>query len=66
MAEHAGSAAAGGLRAQAAVRRPPTAEVIVQHLRVGNAAPAQGYWRSDRRAFCDSIAHDYEWKTVCR
>jgi hypothetical protein len=33
MAEHAASAA--GLRAQAAVRRPPPAEVIVLHLRVG-------------------------------
>jgi hypothetical protein len=65
MAEHAGSAA-GGLRAQAAAVRPPTAEVIVQHPRIGNAAPAQGYWRSDRRAFCDSSARDQGRKTVCR
>ena len=70
MAEHDASAA-GGLRARAAVYRPRTAEVTVQHLGVGNAAAAQGYWpqgywRSHRRAFCDSIAHDYERKTVCR
>jgi hypothetical protein len=56
MAEHAASAAAAaaaGLRAQAAVR-------------VGNAAPAQRYWRSDRRAFCDSTARDHERTTICR
>jgi hypothetical protein len=56
MAEHAASA--GGLRAQAAVRRPPLAEVIVQYLHVGNATPPQGYWRSHRRASRDRIAHD--------
>jgi hypothetical protein len=65
MADHA-AAAASGLRARAAVRRPPTAEVIVRHLPVGNAAPAQGHWRSHRRASCDSIARDYEGKTICR
>jgi hypothetical protein len=74
MAEHDASAA-GGLRARAAVYRPRTAEVTVQHLGVGNAAAAQGYWRTaaaqgywrrHRRAFCDSIARDYERETVCR
>ncbi|MDT5299765.1 MAG: hypothetical protein QOG79_3007 [Mycobacterium sp.] len=66
MAEPAASAAASGLRAQPAAVRRPTAEVIVQHPRVGNAAPAQRYWRSDRRAFCDRIARDQERTTICR
>jgi hypothetical protein len=65
MADHA-AAAASGLRARAAVSRTRTAEVIVQHLGVGNAAAAQGHWCSHRRAPCDSIARDYEGKTICR
>ncbi|MDT5109984.1 MAG: hypothetical protein QOE20_1874 [Mycobacterium sp.] len=36
-------------------------------LRAQASAPtAQGYWPRHRRAFCDSIARDYERKTVCR
>jgi hypothetical protein len=65
MADHAASAA-GGLSARAAVYGPRTAEVTVQLLGVGNAAAAQGYWHSHRRALCDSIARDHERKTVCR